>query len=161
MAEVMDQRQREPLHHKLRYGGGHEAETVDAGALGYVARDDASERRIRRVVERIHGEHEHIGDGGIDGHKRLVGDAWIPEGQHIEHAEGQRRPEHPRPVFTPARGGAVGHDADERVDEGIDERRYEQHHARHGAVESEDVGIELQLIDYHHLEGQVGPHVTE
>ncbi len=161
VAEMADEGEGEALDDKLRHAAGDEADGVEAGALADVGREHAAQRRIGGVVERIDGEQQHIGDGGIESHGAGIADARMGECQDVEQAEGQGRPQQPRAVLAPAGAGAVGNDAHQGVDKGGEERGDEQHQSGNGTIESEDIGVELQLIDHHHLKSQVGTHVTK
>ena len=161
VAEAVDKRQREPLNNKLGHTGADEPHLINTGTLLDVVGHHAAKRGKRRIVEAVHREQQQVGHRCIDGHQRLIVNARIPERQHIEHAEGDGRPYQPRAVFAPAGVGAVGDDTDERVDKGTGNGCNKQYSTSDGSIKTEDISIELQLIDHHHLENEIGGYIPK
>ena len=159
-SETVYQREGESLYHELGDGDGDEADGGDARTLLDVAGHHTAQGGVGDVVEGVGRHHQHVGDGGVDGYRRLLLDAGIIEREYIEHAEGDGRPQHPRAELAPSGVGAVGEKAHRWIhDDGRDTSNH-KNTARHSTIKAEDVRIELQLEDHHHLEYEISGDVS-
>ena len=158
--ELGHQRQREPADDELGDVHRDEAIGIELRAFVQIAGHHAAERRVGHVVHGVKRHEQHVGDRGIGDHRSQAPALGRRVGQDHDHSPGNGGPEHPGPEPAPARPGAVGEDAHDRVEEGVPQPRPQENGRGGAGAQAEHVRVEVHLEKDHRHEDEVGGGVA-
>ena len=121
--------------------GTHHAESGELVLLVVVVGHHAKQRAERHIDERIDQHHQYIEEVSVDALAHRTKIRRI-EQQGEDDAQGDGTKDDPRTVGAPAALRAVSNDADDRVDEDINETRHQHQHGSIVEGQAEDIGEE-------------------
>ncbi len=132
-------------------------------ALPLVGAHHAQHGAVGHVYGRVDGHHEDV--GAVCPHQLArIAECRRSECQHARHGERQRHPQQIGAVLAPARLGAVGQNAHQRIRYGVPQLGYQQQPAGIGERQPEDVRVEeRQIVGKYlpeHRRGQVAESVA-
>ena len=153
--ELGYQRQREAADDELGDIDGDEAEGSELGALIQVAGHDAAQGGVRHVVHRVERHHHRVCDCGVCDQGAHVPTPGRGVGENHYDCPGYRRPQDPRTEPAPARVGAVGEDAHDRVEHRVPQPGPKQNGGGGAGGQAEGVGVKVRLEENHRHEDEI------